>query len=74
MVDHYPEEQMPEPDSPDKPVEYDTQSDPEKCKVRVSMLFWFVLGFLKLYLILGGTRSIFKRWQIKFLKWQAISQ
>ena len=36
MVDHYPE---PEPDSPDKPVEYDTESDPDKCKVRVPMLF-----------------------------------
>ena len=46
MVDHYPEEQMPEPD---KPVEYDTESDPDKCKVRVHELFWFAFGFSKIY-------------------------
>ena len=34
MVDHYPEEQMPEPERSDKNPEYDTEQDPERCKVR----------------------------------------
>ncbi len=33
MVDHYPEEQMPEPERSDKPPDYDTEQDPERCKV-----------------------------------------
>jgi hypothetical protein len=34
MVDHYPEEEMPEPERSDKVPEYDTEQDPERCKVR----------------------------------------
>lgn len=33
MVDHYPEEQMPEPERSDKPPEYDSEPDPERCRV-----------------------------------------
>jgi hypothetical protein len=52
MVDHYPEEGMPEPEPerPDRPSEYDAEPDVNQCKVLRSYLLEqrFVTGrFLK---------------------------
>jgi hypothetical protein len=33
MVDHYPEDKMPEPEESGPGVEYDTERDPDRCKV-----------------------------------------
>jgi hypothetical protein len=35
MVDHYPDEQMPEPEVSERPPEYDTEQDPDRCKVKM---------------------------------------
>jgi len=35
MVDHYPDEQMPEPEVSERPPEYDTEQDPDRCKVKL---------------------------------------
>ena len=52
MVDHYPEDTMPEPENPDRTPEYDTERDPDRCKVsQLSRT--------------GSVRALFKHWNIK---------
>ena len=36
MVDHYPEDNMPEPEAPEQTAEQEAERDPDRCKVTPS--------------------------------------